>query len=127
MNSLVSVDVEGMPVGGFGGPGGESRPGPRLDGDETALMWDAKTGLTDLGRMAQLVNSNERLFGELRRVRGRLEQALDYWREPAANRGLAGARLRQLRDQHASILDELRSNRAEALELLARYGDFLPC
>lgn len=81
---------------------------------------------TDLGRMAALVNSNERLFRDLRRVRGRLDQAMDYWKAPGANRDLAQARLVQLRAQHKAILTELRVNREEAIALLARHGDLLP-
>jgi hypothetical protein len=88
-------------------------------GDRAAL----RDGATDLERMARLVTSNERLFRELRRVRFRLDEALAYWKEPGANRGLARARLARLRAQHAAILTELRVNRREALVLLARHGE----
>lgn len=81
--------------------------------------------LDDFGRMVRLVQSNERLFAELRANRTRMAEARFYLARPDANTALGCARLEHLRARHSAILGQLRANRFEAWELLAHCGAVL--
>ena len=98
------------PASGGIGPG-ESDPMPELS-----------PLLRNLGRMIVLHRENEELLERQRRLRSRIAETMEYWRREDANRGLAWARLAQLRAQHRVVLAQLRANRELAHELLERTG-----
>jgi hypothetical protein len=76
--------------------------------------------LIQLGRMIVLHRENEQLLERQRLLRSQIATAMEYWRREDAHRGLAWARLSQLRAQHRAVLAHLRANRELAYELLGR-------
>jgi hypothetical protein len=72
-----------------------------------------------LGRLAGLVESNDRLAGELRKLGRRQVDAELYLDRPGCNAALGNARLAAIRDRRRAILARLRANRIEAREFLS--------
>jgi hypothetical protein len=77
------------------------------------------TAANPLERLAQLVNSNDRLMDELTTSRARIVSARNYLDRPGCNARFGKAHLERCRDRHSGILAQLRANRIEALRLLA--------
>ena len=75
-----------------------------------------------LERLAQLVNSNERLMDELATSRLRVSDARAYLDAPGCNARFGEAHLDRCRVRHSGILAQLRANRIEALRLLGEGG-----
>ncbi|HEU5117431.1 MAG TPA: hypothetical protein VFT74_12375 [Isosphaeraceae bacterium] len=71
--------------------------------------------------MAYLLQSNNRLFADLRALRAQIREALTYLNNPSANHLLALAQLHRLQTRRSRTLSLLRSHRIEAQNLLARY------
>jgi hypothetical protein len=121
--------IQGEGGGGFSDTGesalcpmaGESRrsaggsgSGPIEDGGGVSPL------LVNLGRMIFLHRDNERLLDQQRRLRAQIAEAMAYRAREDANRGLAWARLAQLRAQHRAVLAHLRANREMAQDLIDR-------
>ena len=75
-----------------------------------------------LERLAQLMNSNERLMDELAASRLRISDARAYLDVPGCNVRFGEAHLERCRTRHSGILAQLRANRIEALQLLGEGG-----
>lgn len=75
-------------------------------------------------RLVQIYRENERLLGELDTVRSRTRDALTYRSRSGGTAVLADARLAQLRAKRSGLLALLRSNRIEALDILARVDGY---
>jgi hypothetical protein len=75
-----------------------------------------------LERLAQLMNSNERLMDELATSRLRVSDARAYLDVPGCNLRFGEAHLDRCRTRHSGILSQLRANRIEALRLLGEGG-----
>lgn len=74
-------------------------------------------------RLVQIIQSNDRLLAELRRAERRLEQAIAYTSDPDSARDLGTALLAHARQKRARLVTQLRSNRTEALAILAGESD----
>lgn len=76
------------------------------------------TSPNPLERLAQLVNSNDRLMDELTTSRARIDAARAYLDSPGCNDRFGSAHLDRCRARHSGILAQLRANRIESLRLL---------
>jgi hypothetical protein len=75
-----------------------------------------------LERLAQLMNSNERLMDELATSRLRISDARAALDVPGCNVRFGEAHLERSRIKHSGILAQLRANRIESLQLLGEGG-----
>ena len=79
----------------------------------------AGRGPNALQRLIQITQSNDRLAVELAKSRRRLEQALHYATDPKSSASLGVALIAHCQKKHNLLVRQLRSNRAEAIAVLA--------
>lgn len=73
-----------------------------------------------LARLVALVQSNDRLTAELKRLDSLLKDARDYLAEPGCNLLLGTTQEARIRDKRSLVMTVLRSNRVAAREFLSR-------
>lgn len=118
MNDARSPLVSGFSLTGWR-PAAISRDIPIGEGS-------ARDHLNPLERLVRIAASNDRLAGELAKARHRVNQALAYASDPLSGRGLGAALVAHARKKQSEIFAQLRSNRSEALAILASPSPSVP-
>ena len=78
-----------------------------------------KSSINLLERLIQITQSNDQLVIELTRARRRIARSLEYANDPNSGPSLTAALMAFARKKEAQVLDQVRANRFEALEILA--------
>ncbi len=75
-----------------------------------------------LERLIQLTQSNDRLVVQWKKARRRLGRAVEFASDPKSGSDLAISLVAHAQKHQTRVLKQLRANRHEALELLARIS-----
>jgi hypothetical protein len=79
-------------------------------------------GANPLQRLIRIVRENDELLGRLAVLGRRLGQSRAYADDPRSNPSLSAALIEHARAGYAKVLEQLRSNRVEALGILRACG-----
>jgi hypothetical protein len=79
-------------------------------------------GANPLQRLIRIVRENDELLGRLETLGRRLGQARAYADDASSNPTLAAGLVEHARAGYAKVLEQLRSNRVEALGILRACG-----
>ena len=79
-----------------------------------------RTSPSPLERLVQITRSNDHLIAELEEARRRFDQAVAYAGDSRSRSALGKALILHAQEKQARVLAQLRSNRTEALTILAQ-------